>query len=280
MSDETHQSGKLPAISEVAIVVGIIGVMGIAMAPAFVKTRQYPREKAQQVACLSNLKQLDLGLLQYVQDYDETLCYNDEYPGGGAPTDVSWRGLISPYVKSTGVFICPSNPSSGIPNYFGDTFGQSYGANGYPGSNLYSQTNGNNAAVPAGVVPFPSWFSTTDGTNPTPVTPLASIGSPSRLIMVAETTYGWPDMGWGIDASCSPFPPTKSTDCWNSPGIFAGHSGIGNFLFADGHVKAMKLANTLTPVNLWDIPDIESNTAAPTAAQTYASNVQKYWDLQ
>ena len=106
MSDETHQSGKLPAISEVAIVVGIIGVMGIAMAPAFVKTRQDPREKAQQVACLSNLKQLDLGLLQYVQDYDESYpaCYK------GAPQ--GWAGREWPYVKAAAVFTCPVDPTT------------------------------------------------------------------------------------------------------------------------------------------------------------------------
>ena len=260
---------------ELLVVIAIIAILAAVLFPVFAKAR----EKARQISCTSNEKQIGLAILQYVQDYDETLCYNDEYPGGGAAHDTSWRTLISPYLKSDGVFMCPSNPSAGIPNYFGDTFGQSYGANGYNGANLYSQDSGN-GSDPGGIVPFPSWFTTTDGTTPTPVTPLSQIGSPSKLIVVAETTYGWPDMGWGIDASCSPFPPTKATDCWNSPGMYLGHTGVGNFLFADGHVKSMKLANTVTPVNLWDIPDIESNTPAPAAAQTYAANVQKYWDLQ
>jgi prepilin-type N-terminal cleavage/methylation domain-containing protein/prepilin-type processing-associated H-X9-DG protein len=258
---------------ELLVVIAIIAILAAVLFPVFAKAR----EKARQISCTSNEKQIGLGILQYVQDYDETLPYNDFWNGS---VDRSWRTVITPYIKSAGVFACPSNPSAQGPNYFGDSYASSYGANGYPGATLFNnQTGGSNTNVPGGVVPFPSWFSTDNG-QPTPVTALAAIGSPASLIMVAETTYGWPDMGWDINAACNPFPPTKSTDCWNSPGIFAGHNGLGNFLFADGHVKSMKLASTLTPVNLWDIPDIENQKPAPTAAMTYAANVQKYWDLQ
>jgi len=106
MSEETRKSDKLPAMTEVAIVVAILGIMGAAMAPAFVKARQDPREKAQQVTCLSNLKQLDLGLMQYVQDYDESYppCYK------GAPQ--GWAGREWPYVKAAAIFTCPVDPTT------------------------------------------------------------------------------------------------------------------------------------------------------------------------
>jgi prepilin-type processing-associated H-X9-DG protein len=205
------------------------------------------------------------------------LCYNDEWNG---KTDTSWRQLITPYLKSADVFSCPSNPSNGATNYFGDTYAQSYGANGYPGATLFSnQTGGNNSSVPANVVPFPSWFSTDNG-SPTPVTPLAAISNPASLIEVAESTYGYPDMGWDVAAACTPNPPKQASDCYNPPAIYAGHNGLGNFLFADGHVKAMHLISTLTPVNLWDIPDIQNNVPAPASAQAYATTAQAYWDIQ
>jgi prepilin-type processing-associated H-X9-DG protein len=38
-----------------------------------------------------------------------------------------------------------------------------------------------------------------------------------------------------------------------------------NFLFCDGHVKALKPMATISPVNMWNI----SNTVAPSAMQGY-----------
>jgi prepilin-type processing-associated H-X9-DG protein len=65
------------------------------------------REKARQSACTSNVKQLGLALVQYSQDYDEFL------PSGttGAGLGMGWAGQLYPYVKSTGVFNCPSDPT-------------------------------------------------------------------------------------------------------------------------------------------------------------------------
>ena len=69
------------------------------------------REKARQASCLSNTKQLGLGIYQYIQDYDEAL------PMGGynyAGTYGSrWYRDVYPYVKNLGVFICPSKNETG-----------------------------------------------------------------------------------------------------------------------------------------------------------------------
>ena len=59
------------------------------------------REKARQSSCASNTKQLALGFLMYVQDYDETFM-------GRIMGTVSWGVLISPYIKNTQIFRCPS----------------------------------------------------------------------------------------------------------------------------------------------------------------------------
>jgi hypothetical protein len=82
------------------------------------------REKARQGTCLSNCKQIGLASNMYVQDYDET------YPGhnwgaglGRHPLPdgriyeghVGWPLVFYPYIKSQGVFVCPSddNPRDG-----------------------------------------------------------------------------------------------------------------------------------------------------------------------
>jgi len=60
------------------------------------------------------MKQLALGVLMYVQDYDEKM------PGRNAAlacsNDADWSAMIYPYIKSTQVFECPSvNDSVGQP---------------------------------------------------------------------------------------------------------------------------------------------------------------------
>lgn len=54
---------------------------------------------SQRQVCLSNLKQLALGMLQYCQDYDEKY----------APAN-QWTSNIEPYVKNTQIFQCPAVP--------------------------------------------------------------------------------------------------------------------------------------------------------------------------
>ena len=53
---------------ELLVVIAIIAILAAILFPVFAQAR----EKARQATCLSNLKQLGLGLLQYVQDSDET----------------------------------------------------------------------------------------------------------------------------------------------------------------------------------------------------------------
>jgi prepilin-type N-terminal cleavage/methylation domain-containing protein/prepilin-type processing-associated H-X9-DG protein len=84
---------------ELLVVIAIIAILAAILFPVFAQAR----EKARQAACMSNEKQLGLGLLQYVQDYDET------YPAGtgGQSYGMGWAGMIYPYVKSQNVFVCP-----------------------------------------------------------------------------------------------------------------------------------------------------------------------------
>ncbi|HEY3328774.1 MAG TPA: DUF1559 domain-containing protein [Capsulimonadaceae bacterium] len=64
------------------------------------------RDKARQTTCTSNAKQIMIGVLQYTQDYDEVLP--PIYTSGA--TFQMWYMLVAPYEKSSGVFLCPSDP--------------------------------------------------------------------------------------------------------------------------------------------------------------------------
>lgn len=58
-----------------------------------------PPPKAQQTYCLSNLKQLVLGILMYAQDHDSYL-----------PPAIQWTDCIMPYIRDEATLCCPAAP--------------------------------------------------------------------------------------------------------------------------------------------------------------------------
>src|SRR5690349_25055985 len=91
---------------ELLVVIAIIAILAAILFPVFAQAR----EKARQASCLSNTKQLGLGIYQYIQDYDDTLPmggYN--WLGSGS----RWYRDIYPYVKNAGILVCPSKNEAG-----------------------------------------------------------------------------------------------------------------------------------------------------------------------
>lgn len=61
--------------------------------------------------CMSNLKQLSLGAMQYVQDYDEKyplFSVRTAQTTDDDPAPVGWADSIQPYIKNTGILQCPA----------------------------------------------------------------------------------------------------------------------------------------------------------------------------
>jgi prepilin-type N-terminal cleavage/methylation domain-containing protein len=94
---------------ELLIVVAIISILTAILFPVFARAR----ENARRASCLSNLKQLGLGVMMYVQDYDG--IYPRAYAGYSASYPyVYWNQQVYPYVKNGQVFVCPSADKSTI----------------------------------------------------------------------------------------------------------------------------------------------------------------------
>ena len=86
---------------ELLVVIAIIAILAAILFPVFAKAR----ENARRASCQSNMKQLGLGIMQYTQDYDETL------PCGttGAGSANGWAGQIYTYLKSGAIYTCPND---------------------------------------------------------------------------------------------------------------------------------------------------------------------------
>ncbi|MDR3708822.1 MAG: DUF1559 domain-containing protein [Capsulimonadaceae bacterium] len=92
---------------ELLVVIAIIAILAAILFPVFATAR----EKARQSACSSNMKQIGLAIVQYEQDYDETVPAGGDWHDNGC----GWAGQIYPYVKSKKAFICPSDTGTAIP---------------------------------------------------------------------------------------------------------------------------------------------------------------------
>ncbi len=101
---------------ELLVVIAIIAILAAILFPVFARAR----EKARQAACLSNVKQIALGMLMYIQDYDERFPY---YAMGSYDVSpwVFWPHQLQPYIKNWQVYSCPSSRYSGSMTYH-DTY--------------------------------------------------------------------------------------------------------------------------------------------------------------
>jgi prepilin-type N-terminal cleavage/methylation domain-containing protein len=94
---------------ELLVVIAIIAILAAILFPVFAQAR----EKARQATCLSNLKQLSLGILMYVQDYDERfpppngITYTNREGTSHCMECNGWELLTQPYTKSDGIYLCP-----------------------------------------------------------------------------------------------------------------------------------------------------------------------------
>jgi prepilin-type N-terminal cleavage/methylation domain-containing protein/prepilin-type processing-associated H-X9-DG protein len=249
---------------ELLVVIAIIAILAAILFPVFAQAR----EAARKASCQSNLKQLGTAIMMYTQDYDEV------YPTGLQESwwDNTWYRVVGPYVKNIQVFRCPSDPGKDPPAAFSWAGPRlSYVANGY-----MLDRGGWRVVGVMGMAQ--AWMA---GTTQS----LAGVGRVAETVMLTERLHVWPtattDPGnvlmWGPGAfvdgqgwwqslgSPSLIPdgtrpvlanrrdPSGPNGC-----IIPMHSERANFLFADGHVKAMTPSqtnpggNARPQDNMWD----------------------------
>ncbi|HLV81448.1 MAG TPA: DUF1559 domain-containing protein [Chthonomonadaceae bacterium] len=205
---------------ELLVVIAIIAVLAAMLFPVFSQAR----EKARQTSCLSNSRQIGLAIQMYADDHDEGFpctCMQ----GMMMTTDPQdWVTAVTPYVKNSGVFHCPSDNSPLWTNMMTPRI-SSYGFNAY--------------FMPV----YPPYY----GAH------MADINHPAECVLVTEMADSdsndfFLPMYWGN--------PSKVTDAnmqmmeWDmmaqqplSTAIHRHQQGA-NYVFAEGHAKWQRFPQT------------------------------------
>lgn len=202
---------------ELLVVIAIIAILAAILFPVFAQARA----KARQASCLSNMRQLGMGLQMYYQDYDEALFFmahnvdrSRVSPVAPIPAaaDNRWWNQILPYTTNVpSLLICPDDS----------------GRKGHPADNKPRSYVANRAAE--GLM-------------------LAQIDTPAEIIVVTEkSSHPNADDSW-LEPPKNLYPKASLGEpVW----ALTRHSNGVNVTFFDGHAKWMsKGALTADPCGL------------------------------
>ncbi|HLK61083.1 MAG TPA: DUF1559 domain-containing protein [Chthonomonadaceae bacterium] len=271
---------------ELLVVIAIIAILAAILFPVFAQAR----EKARQTSCLSNQKQLGLGLMMYVQDYDETNAIgiaqgaqshswlwqtNLMVPLGWRPnansqpgTDrytaaaVVWANAVQPYIKNYQIYACPS----GTPTQLGGLSAE-YAAALKPVSNVSYNFNGLLSSYTIAGEASPAMLPMVwegrgkiaiegfELPNPTLICP-----NPNQ-----PCVYIPHKVGCGANNGETSVMFTPDATLWI-------HSQGANFVMADGHAKWRRLGAQLAPASTNGNVDPETNYDTAGVAHNY------WWD--
>jgi prepilin-type N-terminal cleavage/methylation domain-containing protein/prepilin-type processing-associated H-X9-DG protein len=249
---------------ELLVVIAIIAILAAILFPVFAQAR----EKARQVACMSNEKQIGTAVMMYLQDYDETYPAIDLDLSSAVPPILplpdgrSYQGLMGwalqyyPYIKSTGVFVCPNDDLSR--EYYFDNGT----ANPYVGK--YNKPIPMSYGINESMIFFGSTSANGGGFNNSTAITMADVTYPSSTYYIGDVNpYQAPTFGQGnqdpiIHSTFNRLRFAKPCGTRQTPadgkngGTFrlfvtttdpdacTRHNGGNTIIYADGHAKYIK----------------------------------------
>jgi prepilin-type N-terminal cleavage/methylation domain-containing protein/prepilin-type processing-associated H-X9-DG protein len=209
---------------ELLVVIAIIGLLAAILFPVFARAR----ENARRASCQSNLKQMALAEMQYIQDYDErfsaittTTPYN--LATGVTVFPYGWADALQPYAKSLKIYQCPSNPVKPSTNPLTNTY-TDYWINSWLNVPAASPSDGSAKGIHVAQVTYPA------------NTVMFGDGSQGRA---RYNITGW-NATWG-DTQAQEAKGTGNFGAYiEAAGSAQRHLEGANYAFTDGHVKWLK----------------------------------------
>jgi prepilin-type N-terminal cleavage/methylation domain-containing protein/prepilin-type processing-associated H-X9-DG protein len=248
---------------ELLVVIAIIAILAAILFPVFAKAR----EKARQSSCQNNMKQLATAIVAtYANDWDERFPSSvlDKAQDGASIFSSAWDQQINSYVKSAGVFKCPSNSLKkySVHEPFQNVNGKqqksrivSYGMNDQllgvtpsdakPNDRDLKKAKGVTQATvqnPAGTIILAEMKSFqgsgSTGKKPAPANKMGGLDNSAEVHVPFHVT------GPGLVEEAS-----GQNKAWNTEWGVARdiHSGGSIYAYVDGHVKWKRILQTLGP---------------------------------
>ena len=228
---------------ELLVVIAIIAILAAILFPVFSQAKA----AAKQTACLSNVKQLSLGVTLYQNDYD------DDYPMGGWqvpqwPSTVvaqsRWYFDLAPYTKNIAIRNCPSNQfqvtQTSTYNWYTD-----YGIN-LSVAPWEDAENGSEIISPASLVLLCDTAQYDYSTFPS---------SPDELDPVAWLSHATGPTDFQVEGPVIFYPYTdypysdpvdQFGNAYRRP--YALHHGLVNVGFCDGHAHSVSIQALIGPM--------------------------------
>jgi prepilin-type N-terminal cleavage/methylation domain-containing protein/prepilin-type processing-associated H-X9-DG protein len=212
---------------ELLVVIAIIAILAAILFPVLAQAK----EAGKKTACLSNTKQLNLGMILYFNDYDDELM-----PVADPTNTILWMDLLEPYVKSSKIQVCPDDP--------GDTV--SYGLNSLVFVDLFG--------LPPG--PLPPLYNMSQFAFPSETVMISELGTQDDLVTPLPNTFK------------IVVPDDDINDVYDGRPSFR-HFNRSNIGFFDGHSRSLLKEQFYvgwTPADYWFCADRTNAATCQTPA--------------
>ena len=234
MQQKYHSRSAFTLI-ELLVVIAIIALLAAILFPVFARVR----EKARATSCLSNMKQIGLGVQQYIQDYDSTFPIFYAYNSNPSAGSVGHKGIeleLQPYTKSLQIFKCPDDAGGPFVATDGDCASNPARQDSYAAcyGSSYRFTSSDYTVIPG----ESSQNNDTTQFKALRVVTDSMFQKPAETRIMRDEMLPWfgpdQDPGGAKYQYYSPDPAYNYYRQWQSMG--------GGFVFADGHAKFIATA--------------------------------------
>lgn len=225
---------------ELLVVIAIIAILAAILFPVFARAR----EAARSTSCRSNLRQIGMGMLMYIQDYDEAFGHSWINDRGPNFQNTDWIDYLIPYVAGTPWF------------------------RGSNGSNRYTVLYNCPSSVRRGDDTNYGFYGTLSRR------PLAFIENVAGTVMFCDISNvrnnasldpnEWQELGgtdWEVAYARSFTSNGRGSSWWEHTGsnssrrAFGRHNKVCNVAFIDGHVKGVPIRQLIGPLTSSTFPN-------------------------